>query len=240
MAEEKFTPRVCTVPETGEPYIPPDWAIVCPDGSEVRKDFELHEQAILNLSDEDIENILSFFRHTGKDAGFIDKLVMMDGQDELQDWQKIALAPANALENAAVFLWSLTSREGWEDLLADIMNIKENREGLKQLYYVFNTRLNRKQKLAIAIEYALNPTFVLGTLGRLLVLLRKTKRIPSFQELSTPRKIGRVAGKIGKPVAYGINTDFSGQVHAERLLRQDAPNDNGADADGSESSTSAQ
>ncbi len=116
-----------------------------------------YKEILKSMSQDDIDAIFGFLIHSGQNSTAINNAVQFyTGQNELEDYQRLLLAPANGIETFVRFVGSLATQAGREDLLGGIQNLPNLPEDMKKVFFVFYNKLNRTQKLAVGIEFSYN------------------------------------------------------------------------------------
>ncbi len=136
------------------------------------------------IPESSITAITDFFLKKGKHESCLNKNIKkINQQDELEDWQRVALAPGNAIESVFTTITSLFTEEGRAEIsrfFAFLSNIPENS---RLLFSVFWDKLNAMQKTAFLVE--LSFSFVIGV--KVFQVLQKL-----FSSFTTGQKV--VAG----------------------------------------------
>lgn len=148
------------------------------DEQEIPKNDSEEINTINNLSQEEIIVIYNFLVNDDENSTWINNAVKYyANQKELNDYQRVLLAPANAFENFVKFVGSVFSEEGRSEIYSGVKNINELPETLKNLWFVFYNKLNRTQKLAVGVQLGTESVFIGKAIEKLCNIVKIIRKI---------------------------------------------------------------
>lgn len=172
-----------------------------------------YKEAIEWLSEQDVNTIVNLLLGSWKYDSYVNMFVKhFTWQEELQDNQRLLLAPANWIENTINFFCSLFTQKGRQDIVKWIQNVTESPEILRIIWEVFYKRLNSTQKVAVWVEYWTNVFSLYKSFWKLLKLLNVLAK-SKWILLSA-----RASSVIGSTKTLEDLQDLQAVIEAKKLL----------------------